>query len=209
MASPPRLVLDEVTHRAFLGNRELVRVTTALEEAGIVTTSWFTDESRVRGQYLHEAIALYHARELEEASIDVGLLPYWLGYLAFLAESEFMPASVERPIHDELAGYAGRYDLLGQFPKLPQTAMDLIDVKTGLAPKWTALQTALYRRCLHEVPRCRRWVLELPGDGRYHLLPLNLQDTSAAQIDRDADRRHELVGLAAVAVANFKRGLIR
>jgi hypothetical protein len=204
---PLVLRLDELTHRAFLGSRELVRVTTALEEAGLIDTTWFTEESRIRGQYLHDAIKLHHEHDLAEDTIDPVVLPFWAGYLDFLAESRFVIASAEQAVHDATQGYAGRYDLLGTFPDLPDTALDLIDVKTGKAPAWVKLQTALYRRCLIEVTRCRRWVLELPGDGRYHLRHLNLQPNH--QIDRMADVRHEQVGLSAVMCANFKRGLIR
>lgn len=209
-APSPVLRLDEIAHRAFLGDRELVRVTTALEEAGLIETAWFTEDSRTRGQYLHVAIALHHEHDLADHTIDVGLRPYWDGYLAFLAESEFQAASVEQAIYDECAGYAGRYDLFGQFPDLPDTALDLIDVKTGRAPAWTKLQTRAYGRRLN-APRLRRWALELPGDGRYRLVPLNLQTpiTTPLQIDRQADQRHEAVFLAAITIANWKRGLIR
>jgi len=203
----PILRLDELTHRAFLGNRELVRVTTALEEAGLIDTTWFTAESRTRGQYLHDAIKLHHEGDLAEDALDPALLPFWVGYVAFLVESKFQIASAERPVYDATHGYAGRYDLLGLFPDLPDTALDLIDVKTGKAPGWVKLQTAGYRRCLVEVTRCRRWVLELPGDGRYHLRHLNLLPNH--QIDRMTDIRHEQVFLSAVMCANWKRGLIR
>lgn len=203
----PILRLDDVTHRAFLGDRELVRVTTALEAVGFIDTTWYTPASRIRGQYLHDAIKLHHEGDLAEETLDPVLRPFWDGYLAFLVESRFQIASAEQPVYDALAGYAGRYDLLGAFPNLPDTALDLIDVKTGTAPKWVTLQTALYRRCLVEVTRCRRWVLELPGDGRYRLQPLNLG--TSEQIDRARDLRHEQVGLSAVLCANWKRGLIR
>lgn len=209
VAPVPVLRLDEIAHRAFLGDRELIRVTTALEEAGLIETTWFTEESRVRGQYLHEAITLHHERDLADESVDPALQPYWEGYLAFLAESEFQPISVEQPVFDEAAGYAGRYDLFGRFQKLPDSALDLIDVKTGRAAAWVKLQTRAYGRRL-DAPRLRRWALELPGDGRYRLLALNLQTPiTSHQIDRQADQRHEAVFLAAVTVANWKRGLVR
>lgn len=205
----PVLRLDDLAHRAFLGDRELVRATTALADAGIIDTSWFTEESRLRGSYLHDAVLLHYQQDLAEESLDVALLPYWTGYLAFLEESGFVPTSVEEPVCDEIAGYAGRYDLYGQFPKLPPSAMDLIDIKTGRAPAWVKLQTMGYRRRL-DCPRVRRWALELPGDGRYRLLALNLQTPIAThQIDRLADQRHEAVFLAAVTIANWKRGLIK
>lgn len=204
----PLLRLDELTHRAFLGTRELVRVTTALEEAGLIDTSWFTPESRLRGQYLHQAIALHHQGDLNEDSLSPALRPYWDGYLKFLAESQFAALGVEQPIHDEIALYAGRYDLFGNFPELPSSAYDLVDVKTGKTPKWVGLQVMGYRRCLRDFPRVRRWVLELPGDGRYQLRHLNLKMPGHV-IDREADLRHEHVFLSAVTIANFKRGHYR
>lgn len=208
-ALAPALRLDDTTHRAYLGSRELIRVTTALATVGLIETVWFTDESRLRGSYLHEAIDLHHQGELAEESLDLKLRPYWDGYLAFLAESQFLPHAVEQPVHDDIAGYAGKYDLFGRFPNLPDTAMDLIDVKTGQAQPWVKLQTMAYRRRI-DAPRVRRWVLELPGDGRYRLEPLNLvTPVTTHQIDRQADQRHEAVFLSAVTVASWKRGWIR
>lgn len=213
-APSPALRLDEAAHTAHLGDRELIRVTTALAEAGLIDTTWFTEDSRTRGRYLHDAISLHHQCDLDEDGLDEVLRPFWGGYLAFLSESGFEALAVEQPVYDEQAGYAGRYDLFGRLPNLPPTAYDLVDVKTGRAAAWVKVQTAAYRRRLMyadaPVVRCRRWALELPGDGSFRLLALNLQaPISNHQIDRAADQRHEAVFLAALQVAQWKRGMLR
>lgn len=200
------LRMDDLTHRAFLGDRELVRVTTALELAGVIQgVDFFTDESRRRGSYLHEAVQLFHEDDLAEDALDGTLRPFWDGYRRFLAESGFRPLHIEGAVYDEAEGYAGRFDLLGSFPELSDQAVDLIDIKTGATPRWVRIQTQLYRRRIDR-PRVRRWALELPGTGDFRLRSLNLvKGDRAHRIDRAADAYDESVGLAAVRVANYIR----
>jgi hypothetical protein len=186
--------------------REVIRVTSALVEVREADASWFTVESRLRGSAVHDAVKI-HATGIDVSWLDDAYQRYWQGYLRFLRETRFKLQSCEEPIFDEAAGYAGRYDLLGQLPDLRgTTAMDLIDVKTGSAPSWTALQTMAYRRCVKE-PRVRRWALELPGNDSYQLIPLNMDRQN--RIDSALDRKHERVVLAAITIASWKRGWIR
>jgi hypothetical protein len=200
------LRLDEATHRAFLGDRELIRATTALADVGIIDTRWFTPESAQRGTDLHGAIAQWGEGGLKP-SLDLALDPFWAGFDAFLTESRFFCHSSEQAIWDEANGYAGRYDLLGQLPCFAagDDTLDLLDLKTGHAPRWVGLQTMGYRR-LVLAARVRRWALELPGDCTYRLVPLNLR-ADRLTIDRTKDQQDEAVFLAAVRVARWKRGL--
>lgn len=195
------LRLDDVTHRAFLGTRELIRVTTALADVGIIDTQWYTEDARDRGTALHRAIHAW-AHQQPIPTFDA-IRPFWNGFLSFLETTEFACSSSEHPIHDEFHGYAGQFDLLGRLPSLSADAIDLIDVKSGTAAPWVRLQTIGYGRCLGG--RIRRWALELPGNESYRLLPLNVR--ADGRIDRIQDQQDEAVFLAAVRVARWKRGL--
>ena len=201
------LCLDEENHKAFLGRRELIRATTALADVGIVDTRWFTPESRERGSHVHHASRAFFAGAFDYGEvITANEWPYMEGIVRFVEETGFQCQRCEEPIYDEAAGYAGRYDLFGTFPYLPTSCDDLIDIKTGRAAEWVMLQTIGYaRRARVDGRPCRRWALELPGDGRYRLLPLNLSPQKT--VDRAADRQHEEIFLSCVRVSRFKRGL--
>jgi hypothetical protein len=207
----PTIELDDDAHRAYLidaaGRREVTRMTTALASVRIVDRTHFTDESRIRGQAIHAAMLA----DFQGGYVYSGLAPgYWDGYLAFKAETRFQAVLCEQPVADPDAGYAGQFDLWGRLPDLPMSASDLIDLKSGTAPPWVAIQTMGYRRCLGSLglaalptTRVRRWALELPGNSRYKLIPLNMDEGS--RIDPHLDDLHERVALGAIAVANWKR----
>jgi hypothetical protein len=202
--------LDDKTHRAFLGDRELIRATTALAEVGIIDTTWFTDErismALERGTIIHEGIHDWHMGYVGNASLSRSdVEPYWDGFVKFLGDTGFVSQHAEEPIWDEAAGYAGRYDLLGVLPRMPPGFDDLIDVKTGSVPGYVGFQTMAYRRRIQSV-KCRRWALELSGTGTYRLIPLNLT-ADHQRIDWPRERQHEAIFLAAVAVARYKKGL--
>jgi hypothetical protein len=200
----PVLRLDEDNHRAYLGDRELIRVTTAIDEGLDVDKQFFTQDARERGSYIHEAVKLYHAGTLDETSILPSMAPFWNGYPKFLAESGFVAIHVEQPIYDEAYGYAGRDDLLGRLEITKAPFVDLIDIKTGSVPPTVGPQTMAYKRPLATAfPLIRRWALNLPGNHGYRLVPLNIRPDGL--IDRDADKRDESIFLAALVVANWKR----
>lgn len=180
-------------HRYYLGNRELLSVTTVLRDVGLIDPQWFTEEARLRGEYVHTCVALHHEGTLDNATVDPMIEPYFAGYLLFLAETGFAPELVEEQVHNEALGLAGTLDLLGRLPAHPPGSKDLIDVKSGHIPPTVGLQLAGYVRCLPP-GAYRRWCLNLPGDGTYRL-------------DRCADRKDDGVFLAALQVAQFKRGL--
>ena len=211
------LEMDDVEHRAFWtehGTRkELARLTSAMADVGLIDTQYFTEASRARGTMIHAAVKLLFdgadVRLSFRDSWPTSYDGYWDGYLAFLAETEFEPELCEEDICDLGLGYAGRLDLVGRLPRLEEGPVDLIDVKTGSAPPYVGAQTMGYRRRLliDGVPagRVRRWALELPGNGRYRLLPLNMHKDSP-RINREVDLADEQIVLAAVRIMRWKRG---
>lgn len=196
-AAPP-LSFDPVLHRYMLDGRELISVTTALREAGLIDDAFWTEEARLRGEYLHAAIALHNEGDLEINSLDPKLVPYFRGYERFLDETRVEVEHTERRIYDEALSYAGTLDLIVAWPAANgrQARRGLLDVKTGSVPPTVGPQTAAYLRCARAwypvgTP-IYRFALHLPGDGSYRLIPLtNPQD--------------ELDFLAALRVAQWRR----
>src|ERR1051326_4928988 len=172
VSSEPPLVLDNEAHRAYFqtptGRVEAVRVTSALAQAGLADTTWFTEDSRRRGSAIAEGIAIDFGGGIVTAKhFPPAWRPFWCGYERFKAERRFVAYLSEQAIGDLGENYIGQLDLFGQFVDLPgEDVYDLVDVKSGGVPDYTALQTALYRRRVRwlgaHVARVRRWALQLP-----------------------------------------------
>jgi hypothetical protein len=131
------LKVDAAAHRYWLGDRELVPVTRVLEIEGFIDTTWFTEESRTRGTYVHQACDLDDAGSLDDESLDPGLVPYVDAYRLFkqqMSVGQF--PYVELPLAHAPLGVAGRIDRLSEG--------QLLDIKSGADEPSHAFQTALY-----------------------------------------------------------------
>lgn len=189
-----RLIFDEVDHRYMLDGRDLISVTTALKLAGMVDTTHWNEEARLRGQYVHQCIALEAEGELDENSVDPLVRPYFDAFRAFQRETGVVLEIVERRVCDPLLGYAGTLDAIGRWPDNKRT---LFDWKSGFFPPMAGPQTAAYLRCARQFfptgTLIQRAGLHLRGDGTYRLVPFKdlVQD------------EHDFI--AALRVAQFRR----
>jgi hypothetical protein len=193
VVNDPRLVFDEEAHEYSIDGRELISVTQALTEAGMVDTRHWTEEARLRGQYVHQCIALEAEGAIEESSVDPIVRPYFEAFRRFQRETSVTLELVERRVCDPMTGYAGTLDAIGRWPTGRRT---LFDWKSGFLPPMAGPQTAAYLRCaryLFPGERLNRAGLHLRGDGTYRLIafPNIVQD--------EADF------LAALRVAQFRR----
>ena len=183
------LVFNPIAHRYSIGTRELISVTQALTEAGLIDTRWFNDEAALRGSYVHQAILLHVEGDLADDQLDPVLQPYFAAYQRFLTESGFVVTACETRLYDDIVGYAGTVDLVGTL----NGRSAVIDIKTGHCPSWVSLQLAGYARLLSK---------QYPGIQRY---ALNLQADVTYRLHRFTDRHDEQVFLAAVAVTQWRR----
>jgi len=200
--TPPGLLFDEPAHRYSLDGTDLINVTGALSAAGLVDRFWYKPGDAERGSRVHAALHLLHRNQLRDEHLTDQIDPYVRAYQSFLADSGFRIDASEERVCDPMLRCAGTLDLRGQFikPAAGLTGMhgdriDVIDVKTGTAPPWVSYQTAGYVRLLP--PKCwkvaHRWSLTLKANARYTLDPLT-------------KRNDERVFLAAVTIAQAKRG---
>jgi len=181
-----RLAFEPEPHRYSLrgpaGDRPLISVTQAIESAlaGTLGEEHWTEEARLRGQYVHEAILLHSQDDLDESTLHPLVAPFFSAYLRFRAERRVEVLHLETPIYDEEYGYGGTFDLLGRLLDEPVVAfagrpvLDLIDVKSGSLPYWVRWQLAGYRRPIQRAypdALVRPWVLHLRADGTYRLVP--------------------------------------
>jgi hypothetical protein len=171
---------------ATVPGRRLLSVTEVLRRTGMIDTRFYTDESRLRGERVHKAVALDHDDTLDESSAD-DVMPWVLTWRRFCAESGFRVWRFEQQVCDEYRGYAGTYDVLGCFRDEGEPPI-LLDIKTGQPQAWVGPQTAAYARCLSGFHA--RYALHLTPD-RYVLTELR-------------DRNDEPIFLAALAVATWQ-----
>lgn len=183
------LIFDPVQHTYRLGSRQLPSVTQVLKDVGLIDATWFTDEARLRGTYVHMATQYLDEGDLAEETVDPRYLGYLNAYRRFLETARPVWERVEARVHDALLGYAGTFDRLGTLNGTSQRW--LIDIKTGDYAT-AGLQTAAYRRCLEEPHMVRRAALQLSADGSFNFHELS-------------DRRDEPRFLAALTVWQTKQ----
>lgn len=198
LPEPHRYVLDRT--------RDLLAVTKVFEIAlaGTLGEDYWTEESRQRGSFTHQAILYHSQRDLNVDTLHPIVKPYFDGYLRFVADYQPEILHAEQPVYDEPVGYAGTFDLLCRLRRPGVVVsraleLDLIDVKSGTVPWTVGMQTAAYKRPVQLVypgHLIRRWALNLRADSTYKL----------DEVSRWTDaREHERQFLAVYLTAQLKR----
>lgn len=164
---------DKATHRYTLDGRHLPSVTQVLAPLemfdGIPMD--VLEKARVRGQHVHEAMALLVREDLNWSTLDLTLVPYIEGGKRFLEESGAIVIASEMRVACPRIRCAGTFDLLAYL----RDAECLIEFKaTASLPRTVGPQTAAYDRLYQAMhggrPRKRYCVQLKPAD--YKVYPL-------------------------------------
>jgi hypothetical protein len=130
--------LDE-PHHYLLKGRRLWHPSAVFEESGYVDKTYYTDEHRYRGAYVHRA---RHLLDMGTWSIDQcapQFRPYLDAYLEAKHVWKLKPRLSEVPIYHPLMNYGVTPDteslILGG-------EAGIVEFKTGGLPWWTCIQTA-------------------------------------------------------------------
>lgn len=126
------------------------------------------ERKRNIGTWVHEAIELDLADNLDEDSIEDDWRGYFNGWRKFQAESGFVMLDNEAKVYSKKYGFAGTLDLYGSLPLADRALIDTKCVAT-LYPS-VGPQTAAYAEA-HGVPKAKRFALQLKPDGKYELHP--------------------------------------
>lgn len=158
-------VFDEASHRyTHPDGRRLISVTQAIQAAGLVNTDWFNEAAAWRGSVVHKCCELDCKGTLLESSVDPAALPYLQAWRAWKQNVGFTPTKIEQRHYHPTLLYSGTQDRAGYLPNGEECDVDL---KTGVAQKWHAIQLAAYGN-FHRQPRTRRrFTVRLQPDGRY------------------------------------------
>jgi hypothetical protein len=181
-------------HRYFEGERELLGCTRMLTDAGYIDKTWFTDEACIRGSYVHEAVWLDLAGDLDEETLDPRLLGYVGAARAFRLDAKAVILLAEEPLADLTLGIGGKPDLVGYCFGKPA----IVDWKSGASARWHALQNEIYKHLVRvnavlPEPLIDSYAVYLHETGRYTLGPKSTrrdQQVAQAVITIAQDRRN-------------------
>lgn len=173
-------------------NTDLPRVTWILQEAGLIDTTWYTEEACNRGTLVHLACQYLDEEALDWDTVDPSIEGYVRAYGKWRHDSGNRAAQwIECPMQDPKGLYRGTADrILADRPRA------ILDVKTGPRQKWIALQLAAYVNMMDDPYSYRRFSLHLRQDGTYDVV-----EYPRAEYSRDL-----VVFMSALNIANWRKG---
>lgn len=192
------LTMDAAHVYRFAG-AELISVTQAIRDAGLMgDTSFFTDESRDRGTYVHQACEWLDRGDLDTDALDPALRPYVAAYEWFRHDYEPEWAVIEGQRADMALHYAGTVDRVGVLKGRKYQVV--LDIKSGVPAPWHRIQLSAYRRLFAPVygPLLERASLYLSSNGSYRIEHFPL-----------VDGPDWAMFSAALAVTQWKRGNLK
>jgi hypothetical protein len=181
-----QLAFDESRHLYYLNGAPVPSVTAVLEDAGLIDYGFLGARRELylaRGQAVHLATADDDHGSLAEDSVPPEIAEYLEAWRAFKRTYCFRPMLIEHRVSNPLYVYAGTLDRVGSIRDGTEI---LVDIKTGVAPAWTAVQLAAYAACLPHPRTRRRRCVELHRNGTYKVIPY---ETSHYQRDLDTFAR--------------------
>jgi len=164
-----RLVFDESMHRYWLDGVEVDSVTQILSACGLVDYSFIPEADRefylARGSAVHLGCHILDTGELDWDEMDPRVVPHVEAWQAFKGDHNIHVISSERPVFNEVYGFAGTIDKIVEW----DGTICQVELKTNSCPWWLGMQTAGYDACLEKsIPR---WGLALKANGGYKAEP--------------------------------------
>lgn len=166
---------DPVTHKYTVSGQRVPHVTGIIKPledyAGIPPS--VLEYASERGRAVHLACELLDLDDLDESSLDPGIIGYVDAYRHFLAAAGPVWRGIERRVYSERWRYAGTLDRVGVLTKCKGAPEAVLDIKcvAALSPV-TGLQTAAYEEADRADRRHKeraRYALQLRADGTYRL----------------------------------------
>lgn len=170
------LTFERETHTYRLDGTVVPSVTQVLEQIQMLDgiPPDVLERARIRGQHVHEAMALLVRDDLDWESLDPELVPYLEGGKRFLEESGIVVIASELQVYCPITRCAGTLDLFGEW----RNSEVIVDFKaTSDVPAPVGPQTAgydfLYDATFTKSRRRRkRYCVQLTPRG-YKVEPLN------------------------------------
>lgn len=167
------IAFDPALHRYTVDGQVFPGVTSILGAEGLRrdVERYYDEYGRDRGTAVHKTIALYHEGRLDPMNVDPVVEPYLDAWVAFLADSRYMPAGTEVRLAAPAIRVAGTADSIGCY----EGGAAIIDIKTGGPHPSTGIQLAGYEYLYQADPEhdgqvCRRLGVYLNAKGSYKLV---------------------------------------
>lgn len=137
-------------HRYWLGDKRIPGVSEIIRLSGLATDYFgeAAQRKRVLGTYVHKAIALDLAGQLDKNSLAGPVAMYFAGYELFKQDFKIKPLKIEQIIASNKWGFAGTLDFIGNI-NIP---LCLVDWKTSVTPAAeTDMQLSAYSILAEEI----------------------------------------------------------
>jgi hypothetical protein len=192
------LQFDPATHAYTANGVGVPGVTSVLQACNIINYSHIPEDIRIaaleRGRLVHQVCQFDDEGTLAECSVDPQLAGYLEAWRCFRRRHRFEPDLIEHEGYSETYRYAGTLDRRGMLT-IGTPSRAIIDIKTNMAPFWTAYQTAAYANFFESPAQFRRMGVELHVDGTFKVHEYRCADYG----------KHFNVFLAALTIFNAKR----
>lgn len=142
-------------------------VTGIIKSAGLINDQWFNEAAAWRGSVVHKCCELHCKGTLDPASVDPAAQGYLDAWIKFKRNLGFIPTQIEQMSWSPSKDFCGTPDRFGYLGNgLPV----VIDLKTGAAQKWHALQLAAYVQFVPDANKLQRFTVQLAPDGEYKMV---------------------------------------
>lgn len=163
---------------------DLPHVTTILQNAGLVDTTWFQQYDLDRGKALHTAAQFLDEGCLDFDTVDESIRGRLNQYMDFLDHLCPEILAIEEQVEHPIYRYCGTLDRRVKLNGVE----GILDLKGPSQAPWQAIQLSMYQQCFNRP--MKRWALHL-SDEKYNLI-------------EHKDRKDWAVAKAAIVLAAWK-----
>ncbi len=182
------LEYDDKTHTYYLDGSEIKSVTQLLQDVGLMSSKFFTEEGANNGKRRHAVTELYDKEVLDWESVLEEDLPYLQAWIYFKKDYNVKIQAIEQRIYHPLLGYAGTIDRLAEVKNVPT----VIDIKTGAKNKDNELQLILYGLMVENTgQKPNLMTVYIKKNGKYSV--------------EEYDYKNERIAMSVIRVSQWKR----
>jgi len=156
---------DSKLHKYTEDGKDYPSVTQILKDCGLIDVSWYTEDSALKGTYIHDVL-----REIDEGALPLMLdisediAGYIDAYLRFKKENDYRIEAIEKPLINKTLELAGTPDRIATLNR----KACIIDIKTGGKERWHGVQLSGYLMLI-DSGDYELFGLYLSKDGKYRL----------------------------------------
>ena len=178
---------NEKTHEYECNGKKYPGVTQILKDCGLIDITWYTQETAMKGTYVHECLKLLD-ENVPLVMLDIGsdIEGYIDAYLQFKKDTDYKILQIERPYIDKDLRFAGTPDRICAI----NGADCILDIKTGTKQEWHGLQLSGYKFLL--------------GEGSFLLRALYLNNNGKYKLESYKDLEYRNIFISALSIYHWK-----